>query len=156
MPIDKELARFISGPVMIIIGTRDSRNRASIARGMGAWAVHERNFIELNISEWQWPDCAENIRQTGEIAVTFVRPQDYVAYQIKGSATVRPAQEEDRQRAKRYMVDVVEMLGSLGVEPDIAAVWTADREVSVINMDVKDIFLQTPGPRAGSAVGATP
>ncbi|CAN7211051.1 hypothetical protein [Rhizobium sp. LjRoot258] len=150
MVLDAELARFIASPVMIIIGTRDKHNRAAIARGAGATVLKGSGMVEVIVSEWQWPDCIANIHATGHIAATFVRPSDYVAYQLKGRGTVRTAAEEDIRLSRRYVVDIVDTLGGLGVEPQLAAPWIVNAEAAVIRLAVEDVYLQTPGPGAGA------
>jgi predicted pyridoxine 5'-phosphate oxidase superfamily flavin-nucleotide-binding protein len=119
--LDADLAAFIESPVMQIVGTADATRRPGIARGVGAWRARDPDTIDLVLSAWQWPETVANIEANGRIAVTFSRPSDYVTYQIKGTATLRPADDGEIERSAGYMVAIVSTLMRNGLLPEIIA-----------------------------------
>ncbi len=150
--IDEDLARFIESPVMQIIGTADTALRPEIGRGAGAWVSADRRSIHLVLSGWQWPATVINLRENGRAAVTFSRPADYVSYQIKGEATLRSAEPEEVERSGRYLVAMVSTLMRLGIAAEIIAPWLSNRNPLLVSIEASDIFLQTPGAKAGTRI----
>lgn len=153
MEIRPDLARFLAGPVLMTLGTRDGGNRPMIARGSGAWASGDRSLVRVLISEWLWPETAANLRDNGRLALTVVQPADYRAFQLKGRARLRPATAEEVARAVRYVETTRALLLGLGVPAALTDHWLCDREVVTAELAPEQVFEQTPGPRAGAALG---
>jgi hypothetical protein len=153
MRIDTELALFLTSPVTIVVGTSDDTGRPDIGRAVGARVAADTGVIELVVSAWQWPVGAENLRANGRAAVTFARPTDYVCYQVKGRATLRAAEADDVALAERYMTDILAVLESLGLAPELAAPWLTSRGAIVVRLEAEHIFVQTPGAKAGRPLG---
>ena len=153
MRIEDEVARFVVSPVMIIIGTRDAANRPNIGRGMGA-CVADGEIVEVVVSSWQWPETVANLRDNGRLAVTFARPSPNVSYQLKGRATLRNADPSDLDRAQVYASDIRAVLEGLGLSQELLLPWFSDREAVVAQLKVEEVYVQTPGPKAGTAVRA--
>lgn len=170
MQLTPELAGFLSGPVLMTIATRDAANRPMVGRGSGGRAVagppdpfaaappdgapgaSARRLVEVAVSALIWPETVANVRATGMLAVTFVQPADYRAFQLKGRATVRPAEAADQARADAYVAATERLLIDLGVGPDLVRYWLTARDIAVLTMEVDRVFEQTPGPRAGAVV----
>ncbi|HCL63675.1 MAG TPA: hypothetical protein DIC56_02265 [Rhizobium sp.] len=148
--LDEDLTAFIESPVMQIVGTTGPVRRPAIGRGVGAWRSRDRGCIDLALSSWQWPETIANLRENGRIAVTFSRPSDYVTYQLKGTAALRPADEEEIERSARYIVAIVSTLMRLGLAPEIIAPWLTSRDVIVATITVSAVYVQTPGSKAGT------
>jgi hypothetical protein len=156
MQIESELAKFLTSPVMIIVGTSDAHGQSEIARGAGARVDAERGVVELLFSGWQWPATMNNLRANPRIAVTFARPNDYVSYQVKGRATLRDAGAQDISFSERYLTDIAEVLIGLGMNRELVAPWLMNREAVVAHINVDDIYVQTPGTGAGQKLGPCP
>lgn len=88
--------------------------------------------------------------------MTFARPSDYVCYQVKGSASVVPAQAEDLQRSERYMADIVQVLSGLGLDRRLAGPWLTNRDAVVVRVRIDAVFVQTPGSKAGQQLAVPP
>jgi len=155
MVIDPELAAFLAGPVMTIVGSRDGRNRAEIGRGVGTRVI-TAGVVEVVVSGWQWPATLANLRANGAAAITFANPADYVCYQIKGQAALRPAEAADLALSAGYIAAMTAALAALGVEQALSAQWLTNRGPVVVRTAVESVFIQTPGPRAGTAMPAEP
>lgn len=152
MRLSEDLAAFIAGPVLMTIGTRDAVNRPMIARGTGGLAWADRAGVGVAISNWLWPETVANLRDNGMIAVTFVRPDTYEAYQLKGRARLRAAEPEDVAAAADYVRRATAVLRGLGVPPALIATWLTDRDPVIAEFALDRVFEQTPGPRAGRVI----
>jgi hypothetical protein len=127
----------------------------SYPRSQGRWepAVRrEEGCIDLMVSEWQWPKTVANVRANGQLAVTFARPSDYVSYQVKGHATVVPTTAEHTTLAWHYIESMASTLGELGLEQRIVAPWLIDRDLVALTLSAQEIFVQTPGAKAGQLI----
>ena len=147
--MDDTLARFLRRPVMIIVGTLDRARRPEIGRAVGATPDLAENRVDLLVSEWQWPATVANVRATGRAAATFSRPSDYETYQIKGRATLRPTGPADIDAARTYRRETIVALTEVGLDPALAEHWLTDRDLVLLSLTAEDVFVQTPGPRAG-------
>jgi hypothetical protein len=154
MLIDAELAAFIESPVMIIVGTCDDTLLPQIGRAVGAIVDSAKSRIDLVVSGWQWPDTIANVRQNGRLSVTFARPSDYVSYQVKGRATVKPASAAHRARAENYIGAMTATLVGNGLDRAVITPWLVDREPVALRLTVEMIFVQTPGDKAGQMRGS--
>lgn len=152
MRLSDDLRQFIASPVMIIIGTRDSANRPAVGRAVGARVV-DAGTVEFLYSAWQWPETHRNLAANGEAALTFARPADYVAYQLKGNARLRAATPADQALTSRYQADIHAMFAGLGLPAELVAPWLADRELAAARLRVRELYVQTPGPSAGTRAG---
>jgi hypothetical protein len=150
--IQQDLAAFMASPVMIILGTRDDGLIPEIARAVGAAVRREEGCIDLMLSAWQWPKTVANVRTNGQLAVTFARPSDYVSYQVKGHATMVPTTAEHATLARRYMESMASTLGELGLEQRIVAPWLIDQDLVALRLSAQEIFVQTPGAKAGQLI----
>ncbi len=153
MRITAELARFITGPVLMTIATRDAANRPLIARGSGGHVSPDLARVDVAVSARLWPETIAHVRENGMFTVTFVQPADYRAFQVKGRAEVRPATPEDEARAEAYVAGTEALLTGLGVPLDLIRHWLTAREIAIVALTVDRVFEQTPGPRAGAVVG---
>ncbi|MBN9273845.1 MAG: pyridoxamine 5'-phosphate oxidase family protein, partial [Mesorhizobium sp.] len=88
------------------------------------------------------------------VAATFVSPSDYVSFQLKGAATMQDTGAPDLDRAERFMTAATNELESLGVPRPLIAPWLTAREARVARLDIREIYVQTPGPLAGMLAGA--
>ena len=156
MRLDDALSEFLASPVMIIIGTHDEALRPEIGRGSGALVHAETDTVEVLLSSWLWPGTARNLRTNGAFAATFARPRDYAAYQVKGRATVIEPQAEHRRIAADYTEAIRETLMAQGLVARLIDPWLSERELVVACVSVAEVYEQTPGPRAGRALPASP
>lgn len=134
---------------MMIVGTADNMRRPSIGRAMGLHFPGQEDVVELTISAWQWPDTLDNIRQTGRMAATFASIADYVSYQMKGRASLRLPTEPDIERGRRYVEHVSRELSSFGVPGQVWGNWLNLRDPMIARLEVEEVYVQTPGPKAG-------
>jgi hypothetical protein len=149
---DASLKEFLVSPVMIIIGTCNEHLMPAIGRGLGARILDDA--LEVLFSAWQWPATAANLRNPGTVAITFARPSDYVSYQLKGAAALRPATAADVELCERYRAGIRAAFVPLGMDLMLTNPWLTDRDLVAIRMQCAAAFVQTPGPKAGERLTA--
>ncbi len=148
--INAELAAFLESPVMIILGT-GGEGVPEIGRGLGALVEKGGEALHVMVSAWQWPETVANARANGRIAATFARPADYVTYQVKGRVDlIAPPTPALHACAMHYAARIAEALAELGQPPERTAPWRSDRDLVALRIRPEQVFVQTPGSRAGS------
>lgn len=152
MRIAPELARFIDGPVLMTLATRDAANRPMVARGSGGRATEDLERVEIAVSAHLWPETVANVRDNGMLSATFVQPADYRAFQIKGRGSLRAPAAADVARAEAYVARTETLMTGLGVPLASVRFWLTARDVWIVSLAVDRAFEQTPGPRAGAVV----
>lgn len=155
MRLEDELLQFLAQPLMCILAGTDKTGRPCPGRGIGVDVLKDGETVDVMFSGWQWPRLEEAIRQTGRLAVTFVRPSDYVAFQLKGLGLMRDTQPDDVRSAEGFMAAAADELAALGVQRDVIAPWLTAREARVARLTVNEMYIQTPGQMAGMRKGAS-
>lgn len=146
--IDDVLGDFVQGAVMTVIAV-DTGAGVTIARGVGTRRAGEAGLVSL-VSRLQWPHLAEHLKAGAPIAITFVAPEDYRCFQLKGEVQeVGPAGEDDCRLASSYIARMSNRLDRLGVPPRPVAAWLCDRDLLRLRYEVRLVYAQTPGPQAG-------
>ncbi|MCF6367469.1 pyridoxamine 5'-phosphate oxidase family protein [Rhizobium halophilum] len=151
--LDPDIADFIQGEVMIILGTCSRGKLPDIGRGVGCRVLAPGNTVEVLVSAWQWPETVANLRDTGEVAVTFVRVADYRAYQIKGRATLRDCTPQHYSLCNRYIAAATAALVDQGVPTAMTEMWLMPRDLVVAHFGIRSLSIKTPGADAGTLVG---
>ena len=152
MKIGSDLATFLTSPVMIILGTCDTHGHPDIGRGVGARVDGDTGLLEVILSAWQWPGTIANILDNGRAAITFARPNDYVTYQLKGPAQIAEPDPQALTLSARYINQITDLLCELGLERRLIADWLTQRDAALIRMTIENVFVQTPGSKAGSLI----
>jgi hypothetical protein len=151
--ITPDLAAFLQSGLIMFLGTRsaDLTPTSVIAAGL---RVDDPQRITVFVAEAVGGPTFNNLADNGEMALTMSNVLDHRSIQIKGRRLVEgPASEIDRAFQAQYMERLRAELTMLGVPRSVAArvVWWPSR---AIQMDVRDLFLQTPGANAGRRLEA--
>lgn len=148
MQLTPDIVSHVEGQVMIIAAVRHGDGTA-IARSAGA-RVTADGEIELYISR-QWVNAVEAAAPGGLIAATFTAPANYRSYQIKGRiVSVTPVPANSGPAA--YVDDMLKVMAGLGVSREQLSHTFPLGEMVCVRYTPDALFLQTPGPNAGSAV----
>ncbi|EGF92585.1 hypothetical protein ABI_10220 [Asticcacaulis biprosthecium C19] len=87
------------------------------------------------------------------IAATFTAPADYRSYQIKGQViSVAPAGPDGEARASLYVDAMLKVMTGLGVSREQLSHTFPLAGLVCVRYRPEAVFVQTPGPKAGSAV----
>ena len=144
-----DLAEFFESGVSILVATRDAELRPACVRGAGASVRAAEGVVTVYLPQATAARTLANVRDNGQIAVTFSRPLTHYSIQIKGvCALSRAGTEEDRALQQRYRAAYAEQLHAVGL-PRAAAARLAWWPSVAVDIAVSDLFVQTPGPTAG-------
>jgi hypothetical protein len=146
--IPEDLVDFLESGVSILVGTRNAKNEPEATRACGARISKDRTQVELFFPDWV-KRAPSDIQENGEVAVCFSRFLDNYSIQLKGGgASIRDATDGERSVPERYIAAYIETLSMVGFPRSLTTrirVWPA----KVVSFPVRDIFVQTPGPKAG-------
>lgn len=150
--IDPELAAFLEEGLGVHIGTRDAHFQPAGARAVAVRVEADGAQVVVYISELAAARILDNLHTNGQAAVTFARPVDDRACQVKGTvASVRPATDADRPHVEAQWERFLRQLERIGIPRAGSAAWVTWPALA-IRLDVTAVFDQTPGPTAGTSV----
>lgn len=91
----------------------------------------------------------QNLSQNNRAAVSLARPCNYFAVQIKGRVKeIRSMMESEFERAQHCFDSYRQELLLIGMRAEAAAALIM-RPDTAIEIEITDLFIQTPGPDAG-------
>jgi hypothetical protein len=151
--IDKLLAAFLEGGVGVHIGTRNAALEPNGARAISVKVAPDRQHLLVFISDVAARRVLPDLEANGQAAVTFARPTDERACQVKGVfVDVRKVESDELARARQQWSDFLDNLEYIGI-PRVASHTWIDVPESAIRLRVIAVFDQTPGPGAGRTIG---
>lgn len=140
--------------VSLLIGTRDAALRPETGRAWGFELERESALATVFLPVPGSERTLANLRDNGQIALTFSRGVDHRSLQVKGrSVTIAASDERQRAVQDRYFAAFSEALRWVGNHPPSL------RRVRyfpshALSFQIESMFDQTPGPGAGR--GFTP
>lgn len=156
LDLDEDLAELFESGVLAKVGTRDARLRPACTWAMGARVDRERGLVTLFIPEERARKTLENLRDNGLVAVTFSRPIDHRAIQLKGRClSTGPTNEAERAFQERYRAAFGEHLQCVGWPRALVRRLVYWPSVAVV-VQPGELFEQTPGPKAGTPLVVAP
>ena len=147
--IPSEIAEFLdAGPIMHLA----SRNAELVPDEMhaaGARVDAELNLLDIYVAEALATSTIANLRDNGEVALTATRVTDNRSVQLKGTlVSDRPGEDHDRVVLSAMQERGHRELALIGIPRSISA-RIVDWPCIVLSVRVREIYEQTPGPRAG-------
>jgi len=151
--VTPDLVDLLEGGVSIFVGTSDAERRPEAIRAVGAVVAPDRKKLTVFVPVATAKRTVDNLAQRREIAVGFSRTLDHLSIQIKGRCDVRLATDAERSVCERYLGAYVEALYVIGLPRNLTrrmTVWPA----YALEVEIRDVFAQTPGPGAGQRLEA--
>lgn len=147
--ISDDLAEFLSSGLSIVVATRDADLNPD---GVAACAARVHEGGE-RLTAWFYVDAAaemlRNLREHPAIALDFDLPTSHRACQVKGICIgSRPAREDERAEVDRQLEAFGADLEKIGIPAAAFAGWKS-WPCTAIEIQVTELFEQTPGPGAG-------
>lgn len=153
-PLPPELVRFVESGLSMLVATRGANLQPNAARAVGFKVGPDACHATLYLAAATSGGCAADLREGGPIAVTLSWPATHETVQIKGTAgAVREAAAEDRPFVENYREQLARALTPAGILPTITRrlrCWPA----LVVDLEIHEVFVQTPGPGAGARMSA--
>lgn len=136
-------------------GTRDAQLRPAHTFAIGALVPADRQTVTFFVPEGRSAKMLSNLRDNGRVALT-VALVSHEAYQLKGTyLSSRPTDADDVARQETYRAALLAVTRQGGYPDEIArplVLGFAYRPGVAITFRVEEIFLQTPGPNAGTTM----
>jgi hypothetical protein len=140
---------------IMMLATRSGALEPECTYAVGARPLGSERAVCIYVPEATAAASLANLRDNGQGALTIVQPTTHRSLQLKG--TLRGERPADRPEDGAYLASqrekFVSEFGRVGV-PRWFCVGFTSLPVLVVEMDVRDVFVQTPGPTAGRRLGA--
>lgn len=151
----QDLRSLLDTGVGLGMATRDSNMIPDMTDPMGILLSEDGEFITVYIGENESRKALENIKDNGQIAVSFCRPCNYVASQIKAHVEeVRPMTPQEKAKAQEWGNKYRDEIKLIGFSAEAAENLIFSPDMAV-RARVTGMFIQTPGPTAGQRMEPT-
>jgi len=148
-PLSEDIVELIASGVAVSVGTRDERLQPEAMLGIGVRVHPDFRTFTVYVPEALAAATVKNLQHNGEIAVALARPHDHKSVQIKGRLReLRRATEADRDIQAVGRSALVEQFAGIGIPRPMTRrlVWWPSLAIEI---DVRHVYQQTPGPGAG-------
>ena len=150
--LDRTLTEFLEQGLAIHIGTRDARMRPNGCVVTAVRVEDEGRHLVAFIPKAVTPAVFDDLRSNGQAAISFTRPSDDKAVQVKGEfVAVEDVSEADQQFAMSQWEGFLRQLDLIGLPGKATATWTL-WPCAAVRIRVTALFSQTPGPEAGAVL----
>jgi hypothetical protein len=150
--IPDRVVEVLSGPALMLAGTRDAGLRGAHTCVVGAVVHDDHQTVTFFVPESRAARLLSDLRDNGRVAFGFGWIS-HEAYQLKGTyLSSRPTTGEDRARQEAYRTKLLTAFRQ-AYPDEIArplALGSAYNPGVAVTFRVDEVFLQTPGPGAGS------
>lgn len=151
--LSEELVAFLSNPVVGYLGTRNGEKFPEAHRVYGWRPSQDRRSLTLCIPTQLVGNMISHLNDNGQVAVTVVDMMTNDAYQLKGKASAWG--EADPQELEVYRSFKTSFFAALELKfgEGINALKSAVGEpITAVTFEVREIYVQTPGPGAGKQI----
>jgi hypothetical protein len=150
--IDDETARFLEGGCSLIVGAVGPAGTPFATRAWGIDVFDGSSLVRLLLAADD--QLVAPSSSTGALAVTATDVKTFRSLQLKGHITgIGPATGEDRARFNRYCDELFTNITESDGAPRAVLLRILPIDVVACIVEVDGTFDQTPGPRAGTALG---
>lgn len=150
--IAARMKRWSEEGVSVLIGTVDGEGFPACCRGVAIVPSEDLETATVYFPVATGQETIANIATTRRLAVAMAHPIDHSSTQIKGtSRTVRLARADETDLVRARFERFGALLEEIGLPRKIlrtVAWWPA----FAVEMQIEQIFDQTPGPKAGVAI----
>ena len=148
--IDTELAAFLQEGVGIHIGTRNEARQPNGARAIAVAVEDDGTHLVVYVARVAASRILPDLEANGQAAISFGRPIDDRACQVKGEFTgAREATEDERPKVLAQWDGFLGSLEKIGIPRAATRSWVTWPAVA-IRLRANALFNQTPGPGAGA------
>ena len=157
-PLPPDLVAIMARGVSVIVASRDAALRPSLMRAVGSRVEADGGDITVYLSRPQSRQLVQDLAATGHVAVVFSVPSTHRSVQLKASRVeMRNADADDAAVLARYLASMEHEVQQVGFAPPLTRAMLAHRldDVVAVRFTPEQAFDQTPGPRAGTAIGST-
>ena len=150
--IPPEVVPFLESGVSLSVGTRDADLIPEVMRVTGLRIDASRRRATVYFPAATGAATAKNLRDNGFIAVCASEPKTHRSLQVKGKLSeLREARLDERGTLEKYISEFVIELSYVGLPTQLTSRLT-HWPAFAATFEVTDLFVQTPGPKAGVRV----
>ena len=147
--IPSNIVELLDTGVSVVVGTRDAALMPECTRAWGIRVGRDRASVTIYLTASISRQTLKNVNDNGLIAISCTRPTDHVACQLKGRVRkVRQATRRDKEQSHAWHQEFLEELIAIGVPRLLGEAWITEPALAV-EVDVTEVFHQTPGPGTG-------
>jgi hypothetical protein len=151
--IPDRVVEVLQGPAFMQIGTRDEALRPAHTFAVGAVVHDDRQTVTVFVPTPRSERALRHLQENGRVALG-VALASHEAYQLKGTyLSSRPTDAGDHARQEAYRTALLDSVLEAGYPEAIArplALGLAYAPGVAITFRAEEVFLQTPGPGAGT------
>lgn len=148
--LNERLQRVAGGGASLLVGTADAELRPTTCRAVAIRGNDDFSQLTVYIPMLTGHQTIANIATTRRLAVSCSDIPTHVTVQFKGSSrAVRVARQDEADTVTAYISQFAEVLELVGVPRHKTRSFT-HWPCFAVDVDVQEIYDQTPGPRAGS------
>ena len=153
--IDPDVVALLGSGCATFVGTVDADGNPAAAYGMGALVSEDGSELRIVVGAEE-TQVLENLRSTGVVALGATEVATLRSVQVKGRALrVEPVTAEDRIRTDHYLAAYFDEINRTDGSPVELIRRLVPRDFVAFVMTVDELYDQTPGPQAGSALSRT-
>ena len=151
--IPDRVVEVLHGPAFIQMGTRDETLRPAHTYVVGAMVHDDRRTVTIFVPAARFERVQRHLSGNGRVALGAAFAS-HEAYQLKGTyISSRPMDDADRARQEAYRAALLAAALEAGYPEAIA--WPLTQGLAytpgvAITFRAEEVFLQTPGPGAGT------
>ena len=151
--LDRSLTEFLEQGLAVHIGTRNARLQPNGCRVTAVRVENQGRHLVAYLPKAAGPAVLEDLRSNGQAALSFARPTDDRAVQVKGVfVSERDVEDAEGPFVQAQVNAAFEQLDAIGLGGlRQMANWPLWPCVAV-TIRVTAIFSQTPGPEAGAVL----
>ena len=151
--LDQSLTEFLEQGLAIHIGTRNSSMRPNGCRVSAVRVEQQGRHLIAYLPKAAAPEVFEDLRSNGQAALSFARPTDDRAVQVKGVyISEREADPSEGAFVLGQWQSLLKELDAIGLAA-LASTSTWQMWPCVaVTINVTAVFSQTPGPEAGAVL----
>ncbi len=150
--LDRTLTEFLEQGLAIHIGTRNARMEPNGCRVTAVRVEDQGRHLIAYLPKAATPVVIEDLRDNGQAALSFARPSDDRAVQVKGEfIDSRDANDGEQGFVLGQLEALKRQLELVGIPAKASSTWKL-WPCTAVRIRVTAIFSQTPGPDAGSVL----
>ena len=151
--LDRSLTEFLEQGLAVHIGTRNERMQPNGCRVTAVRVENQGRHLVAYLPKAAGPTVLEDLRSNGQAALSFARPTDDRAVQVKGvfvsERDVENAEGPFVQAQVNALFGQLDAIGLNGLrQMNTWQLWPC----VAVTIRVTAIFSQTPGPEAGAVL----
>jgi hypothetical protein len=151
--LDRSLTEFLEQGLAIHIGTRNEALRPNGCRVTAVRVEDQGRSLVAYLPKAALPAVLEDLRSNGQAAVSFARPTDDRAVQVKGELiSERDADPSEEAFVLGQWQALLKELDTIGLAALTSTSSWLMWPCVAITLRVTNVFSQTPGPEAGSVL----